>query len=51
MIEELVELTDKQKKAQRARNIAIAVVLGVLVVIFYGVTVLKFGPAALPSAM
>lgn len=43
---ETIELTDKQKKAQRARSIAIAIVLGALVVVFYAVTVLKFGPQA-----
>jgi hypothetical protein len=47
MEDEGVELSEKQKKAQRARNIAIAVLLGLLVVVFYVVTVLKFGPQAL----
>jgi flagellar basal body-associated protein FliL len=40
---ELIELTDKQKKARRSRNIAIAVLLGMLSVTFYIVTFLKFG--------
>jgi hypothetical protein len=45
--DEGIELSEKQKKAQRARNIAIAVLLGLLVVVFYFVTVLKFGPQVL----
>jgi len=44
---EPIVLSEKQKKAQRARSIAIAVVLGALVIIFYVVTVLKLGPGVL----
>ncbi|MCF6320285.1 MAG: hypothetical protein L3J32_00740 [Rhizobiaceae bacterium] len=44
---ENIELSDKQKKAQRSRSIAIAVVLVVLVAIFYFVTILKMGPAVM----
>lgn len=51
MYEEGIVLTDAQKKSQRARNIAIGLVLGVLVVLFYGATVVKFGPAILERAM
>lgn len=40
---ELVTLTDRQKKARRSRSVAIAVALGVLVVIFYVATIVKFG--------
>ena len=43
MEDDRIELNDKQKKAQRARSIAIALMLGSLVLIFYLVTVLKFG--------
>ncbi len=43
MQHELVELSDKQKKARRARNIAIGVFLALLSVTFYIVTFLKFG--------
>ncbi len=43
MEHELVELTDKQKKARRSRNIAIAVLLALLSLTFYAVTFLKFG--------
>jgi len=42
-----IVLSDKQKKAQRARNIAIAVILALMVVTFYAVTILKFGPEIL----
>ncbi|MCB1383331.1 MAG: hypothetical protein KDJ73_10475 [Notoacmeibacter sp.] len=37
-----VTLTDKQKKAQRSRSVAIGVALAALVVIFYVVTMMKF---------
>ncbi len=47
MTDDQIKLTDKQKKAQRARNIAIAVILALLVVLFYTLTVLKFGPQIL----
>ncbi|MFY8100295.1 MAG: hypothetical protein ACOVOA_10110 [Allorhizobium sp.] len=40
---ETVELTDKQKKSRRGRNIALGVVLAALVIIFYVVTIIKIG--------
>jgi uncharacterized membrane protein SirB2 len=40
---ELVTLTDRQKKAQRSRSVAIGLALAVLVVIFYIATIVKFG--------
>ena len=40
---ETVALTDRQKKAQRSRSIAIGVALAALVVIFYIATIVKFG--------
>ena len=46
MVEEKLEtvtLTDRQKKAQRSRSVAIGVALAVLVVIFYIATIVKFG--------
>jgi len=43
---ESVELTEEQKRSRRSRSIAIAVVLGVLVVLFYVITLVK-GPAVL----
>ncbi len=41
-----IKLTEQQQRARRARSIAIAVSLGVLVVLFYIVTLVK-GPAVL----
>ena len=40
---ETVTLTERQKKAQRSRTVAIGVALAVLVVIFYIATIIKFG--------
>jgi hypothetical protein len=41
-----IVLTEEQKRSRRARSIAIAIVLGVVVVLFYVVTLVK-GPAVL----
>jgi hypothetical protein len=41
-----IRLTEQQQRARRARSIAIAVSLGVLVVLFYIVTLVK-DPAVL----
>jgi hypothetical protein len=41
-----IRLTEAQQRARRARSIAIAVSLGVLVVLFYIVTLIK-GPGVL----
>jgi hypothetical protein len=41
-----IKLTKEQERARRARSIAIAVSLGVLVVLFYIVTLVK-GPGVL----
>jgi hypothetical protein len=41
-----IVLTEEQKRARRARSVAIALALGVLVVLFYVVTLVK-GPAVL----
>jgi hypothetical protein len=43
---ERIVLTEEQLRRRRARSIAIAVVLGILVVLFYIVTLVK-GPAVL----
>jgi hypothetical protein len=43
---EPVELTEEQKRSRRSRSVAIAVILGVLVVLFYIITLVK-GPAVL----
>ncbi len=42
-----VELTPQQRKARRARSIAIGLALAALVIIFYVATIAKFGPAIL----
>ena len=41
-----IRLTEQQLRARRARSIAIAVALGVLVILFYIVTLVK-GPGVL----
>ncbi|NVP56341.1 MULTISPECIES: hypothetical protein [Rhizobiaceae] len=38
---ETVSLSEKQKKSRRGRNVALAVVLAVLVVMFYIITLVK----------
>ena len=40
---ELVTLTESQKKAQRNRSAAIGLALAALVIIFYVVTIVRFG--------
>jgi hypothetical protein len=39
--------TEEQRRRQRARSIAIAVVLGLLALLFYLVTLVKLGPGVL----
>jgi hypothetical protein len=41
-----IVLTEQQKKARRARSIAIAVSLGALVILFYVITLVK-GPGVM----
>jgi hypothetical protein len=48
---DLVTLTEQQKKARRSRSVAIGVALGVLVVIFYAATIIKFVPSIFEHAM
>jgi hypothetical protein len=43
-------LTEAQKKSRRQRSIAIALALGILVVLFFAVTLVK-GPAVLVRPM
>jgi hypothetical protein len=45
-VEPGIRLTEQQQRARRARSIAIAVSLGILVVLFYIVTLVK-GPGVL----
>ena len=40
-------LTEEQKRRRRHRSIAIALALGVLVALFYVVTIVKLGPGVL----
>ena len=42
-----VTLTEADRRRRRARNIAIGVILGFLVVLFYAVTIVKLGPGVL----
>jgi hypothetical protein len=44
--QEGIVLTPEQKRARRQRSVAIAVLLGILVVLFYVVTLVK-GPGVL----
>jgi hypothetical protein len=44
--EEGIVLTPEQKRARRQRSVAIAILLGVLAVLFYAVTLVK-GPGVL----
>jgi len=46
-----IVLTEEQKRRRRARNIAIALVLGGLVVLFYVLTIVKLGPGVLNRPM
>ncbi|MBD9371305.1 hypothetical protein IB238_01450 [Rhizobium sp. ARZ01] len=39
---ETIALNDKQKKSRRGRNVALAVTLAGLVVLFYIITLVKF---------
>ena len=45
-----IVLTEAQKKSRRQRSIAIALALGILVVLFFAVTLVK-GPAVLVRPM
>lgn len=38
--------TDEQRRRQRARSVAIALVLAAMVLLFYLVTIVKLGPGA-----
>jgi hypothetical protein len=48
---ERIELTEKQKKAQKNRSRAIGVVLALLVILFYVATVVKIGPEIMNKPM
>lgn len=46
-----IEMTEAQKKARRSRSVAIGLALAALVVLFYVITLVKFGPAILNRPM
>lgn len=50
-IVEKVHLTDEQKKRRNKRSVAIAISLGILVVMFYAITLVKMGPEILNRPM
>ena len=41
-----IDLTEAQRKSRRNRNVAVALALGALVVLFYAVTIIKMVPGA-----
>ncbi len=45
--EDGIRPTEEQRRRQKARSVAIAVVLAVLVALFYLVTIVKLGPGIL----
>ena len=46
---ETVEITEREAKARRSRNVAIAIALAFLVVVFYGATLVKLGSGSKPA--
>lgn len=42
-----IVLTEEQKRRRRSRSLAIALVLGAVVALFYVVTIFKLGPGVL----
>jgi hypothetical protein len=45
---ETIELTERQKRSRRNRNVALGVVLGALVIIFYAITIIRMVPGGHP---
>ncbi len=39
-----IVLTEEQRRVRRRRSLALAIVLGVVVILFYAVTIVKLGP-------
>jgi len=39
-----IALTEEQRRVRRRRSLALAIVLGVVVILFYAVTIVKLGP-------
>ncbi len=46
-----IVMTEAQSRSRRRRSIALALVIGGLVVLFYLITVFRMGPAILNRAM
>lgn len=46
-----VQLTPEQLRKRRARNVALGVAIGLVVVLFYMITVVKLGPGVLKGGM
>ena len=46
-----IRLTPEQEKARRQRNIAIGIAIGLLVVIFWAVTIVRLGGSVLQRPM
>ncbi|MBV1701327.1 MAG: hypothetical protein KGQ46_05840 [Hyphomicrobiales bacterium] len=44
-------LTPAQLKSRRARNVALALAIGFLVILFYAVTIIKLGPGVLKGGV
>ena len=49
--QEHIELTEAQVKSRRSRNVAIALICLGLAVMFYVITIVKFGPSILNRAL
>jgi len=50
-MDEPIEMTEKQKKAQRSRSVWLAVVLVAMAVMFYLITIVKLGPSLFDRVM
>ncbi len=44
MVRNEIELTEEQRRRRRSRSMALGLVLGALVLLFYIVTIAKLGP-------
>ena len=44
MVRNAIELTEEQRRRRRSRSLALGLVLGALVLLFYIVTIAKLGP-------
>lgn len=46
-----IVLTQQQLRSRRARNIAIGLAIAAFMLIFYVITIVKLGPAAIPRRL